>query len=37
LLLRPMGNCLYVMPPYCVSEAQIGRIGDVVIEVLDSL
>jgi adenosylmethionine-8-amino-7-oxononanoate aminotransferase len=37
LLLRPMGNCLYVMPPYCASEAQIGRIGDVVIEVLDSL
>lgn len=37
LLLRPMGNCLYVMPPYCTSAAQIAHIGDRVIEVLDSL
>lgn len=37
LLLRPMGNCLYVMPPYCTTDEQIGRIGDGVIEVLDGL
>ena len=37
LLLRPMGNCLYVMPPYCLDDAQARRIGDAAIEVLEEL
>jgi len=26
LLLRPLGNTIYVMPPYCVTQADIGEI-----------
>jgi adenosylmethionine-8-amino-7-oxononanoate aminotransferase len=26
LLLRPLGNTIYVMPPYCVTEADLGEI-----------
>ena len=26
LLLRPLGNTVYVMPPYCITEAELGRI-----------
>ncbi len=35
LLLRPLGNILYVMPPYCTSEAQIGRIFGAIREAAD--
>lgn len=30
LLLRPLGNTIYVMPPYCTDAAQIGRIFDAI-------
>ncbi len=37
LLLRPLGNVLYFMPPYVISDQEvdwvIGRIGDVLAEV----
>jgi adenosylmethionine---8-amino-7-oxononanoate aminotransferase len=26
LLLRPLGNTIYVMPPYCITEADLGEI-----------
>ena len=26
LLLRPLGNTIYVMPPYCVTTADLGEI-----------
>jgi adenosylmethionine-8-amino-7-oxononanoate aminotransferase len=32
LLLRPLGNTIYVMPPYCVSEADLGDIYGVIRE-----
>jgi adenosylmethionine-8-amino-7-oxononanoate aminotransferase len=25
LLLRPLGNTVYVMPPYCIDDADLGR------------
>jgi len=30
LLLRPLGNTIYVMPPYCVDEADLDRIYDAI-------
>ncbi len=30
VLLRPLGNTIYVMPPYCIDEADLSRIGDVI-------
>jgi adenosylmethionine-8-amino-7-oxononanoate aminotransferase len=32
LLLRPLGNTIYVMPPYCVSEADLGEIYGAIRE-----
>ncbi|MBX9886037.1 MAG: adenosylmethionine--8-amino-7-oxononanoate transaminase [Novosphingobium sp.] len=30
VLLRPLGNTIYVMPPYCIDEADLARIGEVI-------
>ncbi|MGE4411465.1 MAG: adenosylmethionine--8-amino-7-oxononanoate transaminase [Sphingobium sp.] len=32
LLLRPLGNTVYVMPPYCITAEQIDRIFDAIEE-----
>ncbi|MBX9814242.1 MAG: adenosylmethionine--8-amino-7-oxononanoate aminotransferase BioA [Proteobacteria bacterium SG_bin5] len=34
VLLRPMGDCLYVLPPYCISEAELARVYDVILEIV---
>ncbi len=34
VLLRPLGNVVYVMPPYCAGEAELDRIYDVIDESL---
>ncbi len=30
VLLRPLGNTIYVMPPYCIDDTDLSRIGDVI-------
>ncbi|BAE51567.1 adenosylmethionine--8-amino-7-oxononanoate transaminase [Paramagnetospirillum magneticum] len=37
LLLRPLGNVLYLLPPYCITDAELERAWDAVDEVLRSL
>ncbi|CAM5434227.1 Adenosylmethionine-8-amino-7-oxononanoate aminotransferase OS=Afipia felis OX=1035 GN=bioA PE=3 SV=1 [Afipia felis] len=32
ILLRPLGNSIYVMPPYCVTQEDIDRIYDAITE-----
>jgi adenosylmethionine-8-amino-7-oxononanoate aminotransferase len=32
LLLRPLGNTVYVMPPYCIGEDDLDRIYDAIAE-----
>jgi adenosylmethionine-8-amino-7-oxononanoate aminotransferase len=32
VLLRPLGNTLYVMPPYCIDEADLAAVGAVIAE-----
>jgi len=32
LLLRPLGNTIYIMPPYCIDEDDLDRIYDAVAE-----
>jgi adenosylmethionine-8-amino-7-oxononanoate aminotransferase len=34
VLLRPLGNVVYAMPPYCVAAAELDRIYDVIEESL---
>ncbi len=35
VLLRPLGNVVYVLPPYCVEEEEIARAWDVVRRFLE--
>lgn len=31
ILLRPIGNCIYVLPPYCTDDKDLRRIYDAII------
>jgi len=35
--LRPLGNTVYIMPPYCITENELRRIYDVILEILTEL
>jgi adenosylmethionine-8-amino-7-oxononanoate aminotransferase len=35
VLLRPLGDVLYWMPPYCVDEAQLTLLADTTAAVID--
>lgn len=37
ILLRPLGNVLYVLPPYCITDADMDHIYNSIIKFLDEL
>ncbi|HPH85311.1 MAG TPA: adenosylmethionine--8-amino-7-oxononanoate transaminase [Ferruginibacter sp.] len=37
VLLRPLGNVVYIMPPYCITAAELQRVYDVIALSLDFL
>jgi adenosylmethionine---8-amino-7-oxononanoate aminotransferase len=37
LLLRPLGNTLYLMPPYCITPAELASVYQTIRRVLDTL
>jgi adenosylmethionine-8-amino-7-oxononanoate aminotransferase len=37
VLLRPLGNVVYILPPYCISEQQLERVYSVIREALDAI
>ena len=37
LLVRPLGNTIYIMPPYCSGESELGLVYDTIAEVADRL
>jgi adenosylmethionine-8-amino-7-oxononanoate aminotransferase len=37
ILLRPLGNSVYVMPPYCTEENDLRRVYDSILHVIDEL
>lgn len=37
ILMRPLGNTLYILPPYCITNVELDRIYSAIIEVLDTL
>lgn len=34
VLLRPLGNTVYLMPPYCITEEELRRVYDVVLKII---
>ena len=36
-LLRPLGNTLYLMPPYCITPSELESIYQAIRRVLDTL
>jgi adenosylmethionine-8-amino-7-oxononanoate aminotransferase len=37
VLLRPLGNTVYVMPPYCIDETDLTTVRDVIAKAVTSL
>ena len=37
VLLRPLGNTLYAMPPYCITSSELAQLWDAIAASLDSL
>jgi adenosylmethionine-8-amino-7-oxononanoate aminotransferase len=37
ILIRPLGNIIYLMPPYCITKAQLKLTYDAIEELLDTL
>jgi hypothetical protein len=37
LLIRPLGNVVYLMPPYCIGDDELSRAYDVIAEALRSI
>ncbi|QDX24721.1 adenosylmethionine--8-amino-7-oxononanoate transaminase [Sphingomonas suaedae] len=37
VLLRPLGNTLYVMPPYCISDDDLARVYAVIGEAMEGM
>ncbi|MBB6425408.1 adenosylmethionine--8-amino-7-oxononanoate transaminase [Sphingopyxis sp. JAI128] len=37
VLLRPLGNSVYVMPPYCITSAELAQVWDAIGASLDAI
>lgn len=35
VLLRPLGNTVYIIPPYCITEEQLGKVYASIDRVLN--
>jgi adenosylmethionine-8-amino-7-oxononanoate aminotransferase len=36
VLLRPLGNVVYLLPPYCITPEEIGRVYEVIERFLEA-
>lgn len=37
VLLRPLGNIIYILPPYCMSEEELEKVYKVIFKALDQI
>ncbi len=35
VLLRPLGNTLYILPPYCINKDELNKVYEVILEILE--
>ena len=35
--LRPLGNTIYLMPPYCITQLELEKVNEVLLEILKTL
>jgi adenosylmethionine-8-amino-7-oxononanoate aminotransferase len=35
--LRPLGNTVYIMPPYCITESELKKVYEVIINIISKL
>jgi adenosylmethionine-8-amino-7-oxononanoate aminotransferase len=32
IMLRPLGNTLYILPPYCITNEELGKVYESILE-----
>jgi adenosylmethionine-8-amino-7-oxononanoate aminotransferase len=37
LLVRPLGNTIYMMPPYCSSDSELDLVYEAISEIVDEI
>ena len=37
VLLRPLGNVIYILPPYCISKSELRHVYDTILKVLNKI
>jgi adenosylmethionine-8-amino-7-oxononanoate aminotransferase len=37
ILIRPLGNTVYLLPPYCISAQELAQLYQVTLEFLETL
>jgi adenosylmethionine-8-amino-7-oxononanoate aminotransferase len=37
IIMRPLGNIIYILPPYCINDDELGYIYSSIKELIDSL
>jgi len=37
ILLRPLGNVIYILPPYCIEAGELHRVYDVIVEAIGAV
>ena len=37
VLLRPLGNVIYVLPPYCITDGELDKVYKSIVSGLDKI
>lgn len=37
IMLRPLGNTLYILPPYCITNEELGRVYESILEFVEKM
>ena len=37
IILRPLGNVIYILPPYCITDAELGYVYSKIEQALEEI